>query len=141
MGETGTGCIAKLVTQYLGYTNFIAALEGLLIGAKAGIDLGVLAQIVPVSAGASRTFDNIPRSVFSGKFTSGGTLDIVAKDVHLACELAREVGAPAHLGLLADDVFARAQAQGWGQQGFPIAARVLEAMAGIELRAPAAKRD
>ena len=141
VGGTGAGCIAKLVTQYLGYTNFIAALEGLLIGAKAGIDLGILAQIVPVSAGASRTFDNIPRSVFSGEFTSGGTLDIVAKDVHLACELAREVGAPAHLGLLADDVYTRAQAQGWGQRGFPIAARVLEAMAGVELRAPAAKDE
>lgn len=136
VGETGSGCIAKLVTQYLGYANFITALEGLLIGAKAGIDLRVLAQIVPVSAGASRTFDNIPRSVLSGAFTSGGTLDIVAKDVHLACELAREVGAPAHMGLLADDVYARAQAQGWGQQGFPIAVRILEAMAGMELRAP-----
>jgi 3-hydroxyisobutyrate dehydrogenase-like beta-hydroxyacid dehydrogenase len=138
VGETGAGCIAKLVTQYLGYTNFITALEGLLIGARAGIDLGVLAQIVPVSAGASRTFDNIPRAVFSGEFVAGGTLDIVAKDLHLACELAREVGAPAHLGLLADDVLKRAQAQGWGQQGFPVVARILEAMAGTELRAPAA---
>jgi len=136
VGETGAGCIAKLVTQYLGYTNFVTALEGLLIGAKAGIDLNVLAQIVPVSAGASRTFDNIPRSVFSGEFTSGGTLDIVAKDLHLACELAREVGAPAHLGLLTDDMLKRAQAQGWGQRGFPIVARILEAMAGVELRAP-----
>lgn len=141
VGETGSGCIAKLVTQYLGYANFVTALEGLLIGAKAGIDLRVLAQIVPVSAGASRTFDNIPRSVFNGAFTSGGTLDIVAKDVHLACELAREVGAPAFMGLLADDVYARAQAQGWGQWGFPIAARVLEAMAGVELRAPDAGSD
>jgi 3-hydroxyisobutyrate dehydrogenase-like beta-hydroxyacid dehydrogenase len=138
VGETGAGCIAKLVTQYLGYTNFIAALEGLLIGARAGIDLGVLAQIVPVSAGASRTFDNIPRAVFSGEFVAGGTLDIVAKDIHLACELARQVGAPAHLGLLADDMLQRAQAQGWGQQGFPIVARILEAMAGVELRTPAA---
>jgi len=135
VGETGAGCIAKLVTQYLGYTNFVTALEGLLIGAKAGIDLGVLAQIVPVSAGASRTFDNIPRAVFSGEFTAGGTLDIVAKDLHLACELAREVGAPAHLGLLTDDVLKRAQAQGWGHRGFPIVARILEAMAGVELRA------
>jgi 3-hydroxyisobutyrate dehydrogenase-like beta-hydroxyacid dehydrogenase len=138
VGETGSGCVAKLVTQYLGYTNFVTAIEGLLIGAKAGIDLGMLAQIVPVSAGASRTFDNIPRAVFSGEFTSGGTLDIVAKDLHLACELAREVGAPAHLGLLTDDVLQRAQAQGWGQRGFPIVARILEAMAGVELRAPEA---
>jgi 3-hydroxyisobutyrate dehydrogenase len=139
VGGTGTGCIAKLVTQYLGYANFVTALEGLLIGAKAGIDLTILAQIVPVSAGASRTFDNIPRAVFSGAFTAGGTLDIVAKDVHLACELARQVGAPAHIGLLADDVLQRAQAQGWGQQGFPIVARILEAMAGVELRAPVSR--
>jgi len=138
VGAAGAGCTAKLVTQYLGYTNFIAALEGMLIGAKAGIDLGVLAQIVPVSAGASRTFDNIPRSVLPGTFTAGGTLDIVAKDLQLARDLARDVGAPAHLGLLAHDVLSRAQAQGWGQEGFPIAARILEAMAGAELRAPAA---
>lgn len=137
VGATGAGCVAKLVTQYLGYSNFVTALEGLLIAARAGIDLAVLAQIVPVSAGASRTFDNIPRSVLSGTFTAGGTLDIVAKDLHLACELAREVGAPAHIGVIADDVFRRAQAQGWGQRGFPIAARILEAMAGVELRAPA----
>jgi 3-hydroxyisobutyrate dehydrogenase-like beta-hydroxyacid dehydrogenase len=134
VGASGAGCIAKLVTQYLGYTNFIAALEGLLIGAKAGVDPGVLAQIVPFSAGASRTFDNIPRSVLNGTFTAGGTLDIVAKDLHLACELARAVAAPANLGLLAHDVLHRAQAQGWGQEGFPIAARILEAMANQELR-------
>ena len=136
VGAAGAGCIAKLVTQYLGYTNFIAALEGLLIGAKAGIDPGVLARIVPLSAGASRTFDNIGHSVLSGAFTAGGTLDIVAKDLALVCELAREVAAPAPLGLLAHDVFSRAQAQGWGQEGFPVAARILEMMAGCELRAP-----
>jgi 3-hydroxyisobutyrate dehydrogenase len=135
VGGAAAGCTAKLVTQYLGYTNFVAALEGMLIGAKAGIDLATLARIVPVSAGASRTFDNIPRSVLPGSFTAGGTLDIVAKDLDLACALAREVGAPAHLGLIAHDVLSRAQAQGWGSQGFPIAARILEATAGAELRA------
>jgi 3-hydroxyisobutyrate dehydrogenase-like beta-hydroxyacid dehydrogenase len=134
VGGGGSGCIAKLVTQYLGYTNFVAALEGLLIGAKAGVDPGVLAEIVPFSAGASRTFDNIPRSVLSGSFTAGGTLDIVAKDLYLACDLARHAAAPASLGLLAHDILHRAQAQGWGQEGFPIAARILERMAGHELR-------
>jgi 3-hydroxyisobutyrate dehydrogenase-like beta-hydroxyacid dehydrogenase len=134
VGASGAGCIAKLVTQYLGYTNFVAALEGLLIGAKAGVDPGILAQIVPFSAGASRTFDNIPRSVLTGAFTAGGTLDNVAKDLRLACELAREVAAPAALGLLAQDVLSRGQAQGWGGEGFPVAARILEAMAGRQLR-------
>ena len=134
VGPQGAGCAAKLVTQYLGYTNFIAALEGLLVAKKAGIDLGVLAKIVPVSAGQSRTFDNAARSVLSGSFASGGTLDIVAKDMDLAVSLAREIGAPGALGALASDIYKRAQARGWGGEGYPIVARVLEAMAGTELR-------
>ena len=140
VGPSGAGATAKLVTQYLGYTNFIASIEGMLVAAKAGIDLDILARIVPVSAGQSRTFDNIARGVFSGTFAAGGTLDIVAKDIELACQLARDVGAPAALGALASDVYKRAQAQGWGQEGFPVVARVLEAMAGTELR-PGAKRE
>ena len=87
VGPSGAGCAAKLVTQYLGYTGFIAALEGMLVAAKAGIDLDVLAQIVPVSAGQSRTFDNIPRGVLTRSFAAGGTLDIVAKDMDLAVAL------------------------------------------------------
>ena len=60
VGEAGAGCTAKLVTQDLGYTNFVAALEGMLIGAKAGIDLAQLACIVPLSAGASRDLRQHP---------------------------------------------------------------------------------
>ena len=134
VGPSGSGATAKLVTQYLGYTNFIASIEGMLIAAKAGIDIETLARIVPVSAGQSRTFDNIARGVFPGTYVAGGTLDIVAKDVDLAVQLARDVGAPAALGALASDFYKRAQAAGWGQLGFPVVARVLEAMAGTTLR-------
>jgi 3-hydroxyisobutyrate dehydrogenase-like beta-hydroxyacid dehydrogenase len=134
VGKSGAGCVAKLATQYMGYANFIAALEAMLIAAKAGIDLGVLARIVPLSAGQSRTFDNIPRGVLTRSFAAGGTLDVVAKDVELACGLAREVGAPAALGRAASDLYKQAQAQGWGHEGFPVVARVLERMAGAELR-------
>lgn len=134
VGPSGAGATAKLVTQYLGYTNFIASIEGMLIAAKAGIDLDTMARIVPVSAGQSRTFDNIARGVFPGTFAAGGTLDIIAKDVELACQVARDVGAPASLGALASDLYNQAQARGWGQEGFPVVARLLEAMAGIELR-------
>ena len=32
-GPSGAGCVAKLATQYMAYTNLIAAIEGMLIGA------------------------------------------------------------------------------------------------------------
>ncbi len=137
VGPSGAGATAKLVTQYLGYTALVAAIEGMLVAAKAGLDLDLLAKIVPVSAGQMRTFDGAARNILNRSFAAGGTLDIVAKDVALACELARDVGAPATLGALAADLYQRAQAQGWGQEGFPAVAKVLEAMAGVELRGKA----
>ena len=134
VGETGTACAAKLVTQYLGYCNYVTALEGLIIGAKAGIDLDILASIVPVSAGASRSFLGIPDGVFNGEFKSNRTLDIIAKDLHLACELARDVAAPDSMGLVAEDLYQRAQSQGMGKMGFHAVVQILEQMAGAELR-------
>ena len=38
------------------------------------------------------------------------------------------------LGVLASELYKQAQARGWGQEGFPVVARVLEAMASAELR-------
>ena len=38
VGPAGAGCVAKLATQYMGYTNLIAAIEGMLIAKLGGVD-------------------------------------------------------------------------------------------------------
>ena len=134
VGPAGAGCVAKLATQYMGYTNLIAAIEGMLIARMGGVDPAVLAEIVPVSAGASRAFNAIPNFVLNGSFQAGGTLDIVAKDVALACALAQRENAPASTGEAANTLYRQAQEAGWGSEGYPIVARILEAMAQTELR-------
>ena len=139
VGETGSGCTAKLVTQYLGYSNFIAGIEGMLIGAKAGLDMDILAKLIPISASASGVMERSMGVVLDGSFASNGTLDIVAKDLHLACQLARDVQAPSRIGDIVDDVLQRAQAQGWGQDGYPVVARILEQMAGADVRSKPGK--
>ena len=137
VGGTASGCTAKLVTQYLGYSNFIAGIEGMLIGAKAGLDMDILAHQIPISASASGVMARSMGVVLDGSFASNGTLDIVAKDLHLACQLARDVQAPSRIGDIVDDVLQRAQAQGWGQEGYPIVAKVLEQLANSEVRSTA----
>ena len=139
VGGTASGCTAKLVTQYLGYSNFIAGIEGMLIGAKAGLDMDILARLIPISASASGVMERSTGVVLDGTFASNGTLDIVAKDLHLACQLARDVQAPSRIGDIVDDVLQRAQAQGWGQEGYPIVAKVLEQMANSEVRSAKTK--
>ena len=139
VGGTASGSTAKLVTQYLGYSNFIAGIEGMLIGAKAGLDMDILARLIPISASASGVMERSMGVVLDGTFASNGTLDIVAKDLHLACQLARDVQAPSRIGDIVDDVLQRAQAQGWGQEGYPIVAKVLEQMANSEVRSAKTK--
>ena len=139
VGGTASGCTAKLVTQYLGYSNFIAGIEGMLIGAKAGLDMDILARLIPISASASGVMERSMGVVLDGTFASNGTLDIVAKDLHLACQLARDVQAPSRIGDIVDAVLPRAQAQGWGQEGYPIVAKVLEQMANSEVRSAKTK--
>ena len=134
VGRTAAGCTAKLVTQYLGYSNFVAGVEGMIIGAKAGLDMDVLAKLIPISASASGVMARSMGVLLDGTFASNGTLDIVAKDLHLACQLARDVQAPSRIGDIVDDVLQRAQAQGWGKEGYPIVARILEQMAGADIR-------
>ena len=133
VGPAGAGCVAKLATQYMGYTNLIAAIEGMLIARLGGVDPEVLAEIVPVSAGASRAFNAIPNAVLNGSYQAGGTLDIVAKDVALACELARRLDAPSGTGQVADALYRQAQEAGWGSEGYPIVARILETLANTDL--------
>lgn len=132
-GPAGTGCVAKLATQYMGYTNLIAAIEGMLIGKMGGVDPSLLAQIVPVSAGDSRAFQAIPNAILDGSYRAGGTLDIVAKDVALACELAERLDAPANTGGVANLIYQAARDADLGREGYPIVARVLEVMAGVKL--------
>ena len=50
------------------------------------------------------------------------------------CQRARDVQAPSRIGDIVDDVLQRAQAQGLGQEGYPIVARILEQMARTEVR-------
>ena len=139
VGGTASGCTAKLVTQYLGYSNFIAGIEGMLIGAKAGLDMDILAKLIPISASASGVMARSMGVVLDGTFASNGTLDIVAKDLHLACQLARDVQAPSRIGDIVDDVLQRAQAQGLGKEGYPVVARILEQMANAQVRSKSNK--
>ena len=139
VGEIASGCTAKLVTQYMGYSNFIAGVEGMLIGAKAGLDMDILAKLIPISASASSTMNRSVDVLLDGTFGSNGSLNIVAKDLHLACQLARDVQAPSRIGDIVDDVLQRAQAQGWGQEGYPAVARILEQMAGANVRSNSKK--
>ena len=137
LGEVGTGCMAKLVTQYVGYCNLITAAEGMLTAAKAGLDLGTMYKIMPVSAGSFRSFEGFFKMILQRDFGTEetGGVDMIAKDLMLGNELAEAVGAPRRMGAWAYELFHQAQEQGMGDYSLTAIARILEGEAGVELKA------
>ncbi|MSQ32750.1 MAG: NAD(P)-dependent oxidoreductase [Dehalococcoidia bacterium] len=133
VGDAGTACIAKLATQYLGYTYFVAAAEALLLAGKAGVNIKTLAEIIPFTAGRGN-LGSFPNSIFKGNFEGTASLDIIVKDMTLACEIAHEFASPAFTGVLAKDIFERAKSKGWGDKPFYAAVQILEQMADFKLR-------
>lgn len=140
-GHTGMGMTAKAINQFITFANFLVQAEGLLIGAKAGLNIQTLAQIVAVSSGRSLQLDAFPRVVFRGDFdinvSIAGPLNRWIKDLSCTREVA-DHAEWARILKITENVLSDAQAQGWGEQAWQGAARVLEEMAGFSLRAPTA---
>jgi 3-hydroxyisobutyrate dehydrogenase-like beta-hydroxyacid dehydrogenase len=133
------GMTAKAVNQFITFANFLVQAEGLLIGAKAGLNIDTLAQIIAVSSGRSLQLDAFPRVVFRGDFdtnvTKAGPLSRWIKDLSCTREVADDADW-ARILKIAEDVLSDANQQGWGESAWQGAVRVLEEMASLRLRIP-----
>jgi 3-hydroxyisobutyrate dehydrogenase len=139
VGANGMGQLTKLVRQHLSFSSFVLKVEALLICAKAGGDVKAVADFMDASVGSSSFHTRALHSIFKRDFgepeTSQAKLDIVAKDLRLAVDAAKEVDAPVHIGSYVADVLQKGQEQGWGRNEFWSAIQVLEQEAGVQLSA------
>lgn len=133
VGPVGAGAVVKLINQMMNALNSLGAAEGLVLGAKAGIDPRVLHEIVRTSSGSSSSLDRLATAAFARDFAPGFTLDLMHKDVSLAVELARALGVRFLAGALTEQLLQEARAAGLGSQAFTSAITVHERLAGVEV--------
>ncbi len=135
-GPLGTGLAAKLLTNLLWFINAVAIGEGLMLGAKAGIGLPTVWEIIKSSAGNSWVAEHDVPALFRGDYDPSFTLNLCCKDLHLISDLGRELDVPLELGTLVEQVFLRAKSQYGGEQGELHVVKLLEDLLDTELRAP-----
>lgn len=134
VGAVGAGATVKLINQMMGAICSLGVVEGLVLGAKAGIDPEQLVEIVLNSSGASAALRGTAPNVLKRNFEPGFTLDLMQKDVSLAVQMARELGVRTLAGALADQVIREARAAGLGSRATFALIRPLEENAGVEVR-------
>jgi 2-hydroxy-3-oxopropionate reductase len=133
-GPTGAGATAKLINNFMSAVNNVAVCEGLIMGAKAGLDLAQLHDILVNSSATSRALAGYRSSALVGNFEPGFTINNMEKDVTLAAQLARDLKVRYLAGSIAQQVLREAQMAGLGEKGTAAQIIPMEKASGVEVR-------
>lgn len=124
-GDIGAGQVAKLCNNMLLGVLMSGTAEALALGVKNGLDPAVLSEIMKQSSGGNwalnvynpwpGVMENAPAS---NDYQGGFLVDLMAKDLGLAWELALGSKSPVPMGSQARNLFALHAAQGNGRLDF-----------------------
>jgi 3-hydroxyisobutyrate dehydrogenase len=137
VGEVGTGSVVKLVNNMMALTNVVVAMEGMVMGVKAGMDTKTLFNVIMKSSGSSAGMkSNFPNRIRAGKFDPPSfALALACKDMRLAIDYGLELGVPLKVTKLASDLLNQTMQQGLGNQDIGVHITLLEKATGVEVRA------
>lgn len=97
-GPVGSGNIVKLLNNVLAAANLLAVAEASDVAAAHGIDLTTALSAISGASGASTVSAvTFPEKILNGSLTTGFSLGLMARDVALACEVAKSCGAAPQL--------------------------------------------
>ena len=136
VGDVGCGNIAKLVNNMISFACNEITAEGMVLGAKAGIDVKVLREVIRNSTGSNFFVQNGVLQIFRGNFEPGFRINLAIKDIGLALGMAKECGIPTPIGAAVEQRLLEAKASGLGDKGTQSLILLLEKLAGVEVRAP-----
>jgi 3-hydroxyisobutyrate dehydrogenase len=134
VGPVGAGSAAKLLTNMLWFVHVVALADALALGARAGIPVASLAELIPASAGGSWVAEHDLPNLLRGDDDASFTLALCTKDLGLIEELADELAVAAPLARCAAERFALAHERYGGAAGELAVARLSEEGAGVSIR-------
>ena len=95
IGPLGSGHAMKALNNYVSAAGLAAAAEALLVGRRFGLDPVIMTDVLNASTGRNNSTENkLKQHILSGTFASGFSLDLMAKDLATAVELAKDLGVP-----------------------------------------------
>ena len=116
LGPVGAGSVAKIANNLIGLTSMVTAMEGLLLGARAGLDVSRLRDVVMTASGACPMVLGVAHQHHTRRYresvTPQAALRLAVKDLELGVELAAEVGLPVRTAQAALDLWREAEHAG-----------------------------
>jgi len=136
-GEFGIGSKLKFVANLLVTIHNLSAAEAMVVGEKAGVDLGLLYRVISDGAGASRMFQVRGPMTVRGRYLPAHMKSrIYQKDIDIIRGFVRRLKCPTPLFDGSIPYYTAALSQGFGMEDTAAIHSVLRKRAGLRGRSP-----
>jgi 3-hydroxyisobutyrate dehydrogenase len=125
VGAVGAGEVAKLCNNLISGSALIAVAEAFRIGEAFGVDPQILTNVIAKSSGATWVMEHmhpvpgiVDSAASSRQYGPGFMTDLMAKDLALAVNAAREKRIPVAVAAAAQQLYRMASSHGLGREDF-----------------------
>jgi 3-hydroxyisobutyrate dehydrogenase len=140
--EPGQAQTMKVINNTLCAAAAISAFEGLVLGAKAGLDPAMMLEILNASSGRSfATEVKVPECILHRNFPMRFSTELLHKDVTLCLQEAERLGVEMSVSQTMRRFLALGVEQGLGRQDYAELIKLLEGPAGACFGSPSTQAD
>lgn len=125
VGAVGAGEVAKLCNNLISGSALIAVAEAFRIGEAFGVDLQILTNVIAKSSGGTWVMEHmhpvpgiVDGAASNRQYAPGFMTDLMAKDLALAVNAAREKRVPVVVAPAAQQLYRLASSHGLGREDF-----------------------
>ena len=131
-GPAGSGQAVKAVNQVVIAGIYLGVAEGMVLAMKAGLDPVMVAAALGGGVAKSWILENRSGKMIANEYPLGFRTSLHLKDLAIALELARSVGATLPVSSLAAQLESGLVARGFGDEDMSNLARAIRSLSGLE---------
>jgi 3-hydroxyisobutyrate dehydrogenase-like beta-hydroxyacid dehydrogenase len=135
LGELGAGHAMKCLNNLITAMTLLTTAEGMAIGTRYGLDPALMIDVLNESTGMSWVSQtHFRRRILNRAFDDPFKLELMVKDMAIACELARSTDVPVALSSLGFDLWSAASREAGPGASISELVRWVEKTSGVEIR-------
>lgn len=134
IGENGMGQVCKLANQIAVVLNNLAMSEALVFAAKSGADVAKVLEAIQAGAAGSWALNNYAPKILRRDFSPGFLVSLQQKDLRLVMEASGELNLALPGTALTYELQKALQAWGLDREGNFAVVKVIEKLAGVEVK-------